>query len=160
MKKKIILTMGIAIIAVILIIFLIIFILNKKTIIDIKMQDNGDQKSFYELKVKKNGEYKLITKTKLSDDSEETTDITYNDKLTDIELEKVNTIVNRIHSSNGKFKYDYNKDQEYDTNTLGILENMVIAIENISMGEIEMGEMTRRAYGNTMLDNIISTQLQ
>ena len=37
---------------------------------------------------------------------------------------------------------------------------MVIAIENISMGEIEMGEMTRRAYGNTMLDNIISTQLQ
>ena len=104
MKKKQILTMGIAIIAVILIIFLIIFILNKKTIIDIKMQDNGDQKSFYELKVKKNGEYKLITKTKLSDDSEETTDITYNDKLTDIELEKVNTIVTRIHTSNGKYK--------------------------------------------------------
>jgi len=36
---------------------------------------------------------------------------------------------------------------------------MIIAIENISMNDIKIGETNRRDFGNTMLDNIISTQL-
>ena len=38
---------------------------------------------------------------------------------------------------------------------------MIIALENISQNDITIGDeyTTRRDYGNTMLDNIINTQL-
>lgn len=164
MNKKQILKLGLLLIAIILIIFLAIFILNNKTIVNIKMKDNGEQNSLYQLKIKKNGDYKLKIETKISDDSNETTNITYNDKLTDLELEKVDTIINYVKehnniSKNKSFKYDYEKDNEYSGEIIGIIENMVIAIENISMGETKINEISRREFGNTMLDNIISTQL-
>lgn len=164
MNKKQILKLGLLLIAIILIIFLAIFILNNKTIVNIKMKDNGEQNSLYQLKIKKNGDYKLKIETKISDDSNETTNITYNDKLTDLELEKVDIIINYVKehnniSKNKSFKYDYEKDNEYSGEIIGIIENMVIAIENISMGETKINEISRREFGNTMLDNIISTQL-
>lgn len=164
MKKKQILILGVAAIAIIIIVLLIIFGLNKKTIIDIKIRDNGDQNSIYILNIKKNGEYSLTTKTKVSEESEDITEVTYNEKLTDLELEKVNKIIDYVKEQTDKkdkslFEYDYEKESGYSEQILGILENLAIAIENISLKEIEIGDTTRRSYGNTMLDNIISTQL-
>lgn len=164
MNKKRILNLGIILIAIILIVFLTIFILNNRTIIDIEMQSGSEQKTNYKLVIKKKGDYKLKVSTKLTEDSDEVTNITYNDKLTDLELEKINTIISYIQKKNDlntKSKFKYNKDllTHYDEETSGIIENMLIAIENISMGDIKINEISRREFGNTMLDNIISTQL-
>lgn len=164
MKKKNILNLGIILIGIILIIFLIIFIMSKKTIVNIELQSDNVQKTIYKLEIKKNGDYKLITKTGLNEESEEISEITYNEKLTDLELEKINKIIKYVkeHANikeSKSFKYNYENDTNYEQELLGILENMIIAIENISMNDIKIGETNRRDFGNTMLDNIISTQL-
>ncbi len=164
MKKNRILSIGIILAIAIIIVLITIFILNKRTIIDIQMKDNGEQKTLYKLKIKKNGEYKLIIENTLNEETEGPAETTYKEKLTDLELEKINTIIKYVkEKSNIKeskaFKYNYEKDKEYDQETIGILENMIIAVENISMDEIKIGETSRREFGNTMLDNIISTQL-
>lgn len=164
MNKKKILSLGIMLILIIIVIVFAVFLLKRRTIVNIKMEDNGGQNSLYELKIKKNGNYKLITKKYLIEGSDEITSVEYKDKLTDKELGKIETIMNYVKnksdiSESKAFKYNYEKDNDYSEEIKGILENMIIAIENISMNEIKIGEISRRDYGNTMLNNIITTQL-
>lgn len=164
MNKSKLTKLSIFFVVIVLIIFIASLVISNKTIVNIKLQSNGRENTLYEIKIKKNGKFELKSTREITES--EKTENEYKETLTKLELEKVNTIINKVKDLTGKdknkvFEFDYKKDININEEVIGIIENMIIALENISQNDITIGDeyTTRRDYGNTMLDNIINTQL-
>ena len=161
MNKKI---LGIIVLIIIILAFILyyFFYMQSKDTFLTKYYIYLNSDSDYLLEIDETGQFKLVVQS-MMESEEEMTKRTYQSTFVEDEFVSIKYILNNFNSkyhfdSNEEYLFYFSNDTDYETlesDDLKVLEKLLEAIYNISLGKEEFEGTTRRNYGNNQLGAIL-----